>query len=247
MTTDDKVDAQLRRALVRYRLIEDGDRVLVAVSGGKDSLALLRLLALRSRIFKPKFSIVAAHVRMRNIPYRADAAYLQRLSDDLGVELRFIDTAFDATTDRRHTPCFLCSWHRRKALFALAQELGCNKIALGHHQDDVIQTALMGLTFTGSFSAMPPLLRMERFPITLIRPLCLMRERLLSDYAAEHGFQTTLRPCPYEDATRRHDIAQIAAQLEAMSPDFAASVQHALETVRQGRQEHGDESTTTLL
>lgn len=132
--------------------------------GGKDSMSLLELLALRSRVFKPRFEVEAAFVGMRNIPYKNDEDYLRGFAESLGVRLHLFETEFDETTDERRTHCFLCSWHRRKVLFDAAQRLGCNKIALGHHRDDLMETALMNLTFEGKFHTMPPRLRMEKFP-----------------------------------------------------------------------------------
>ena len=165
-----RINKQFGRATLGYSMLEDGDRILVALSGGKDSLTLLQLMAERSRIYKPRISVVAAHVTMVNIPYKADIEYLQNFCQELGVELHILESGFDASTDTRKSPCFLCSWNRRKALFTLAQEIGCNKIALGHNMDDFIETMLMNMTFQGAFSAMAPVMQMEKFPISVIRP-----------------------------------------------------------------------------
>ena len=146
---------KFHKTAAEYALIEEGDRILIAVSGGKDSLALLELMAARVRVLKPRFSVVAAHVVMTNIPYQSDTQYLIDFAQSLGVEMHIVETSFDATGDTRKSPCFLCSWNRRKALFETAKALGCNKIALGHHQDDVLVTLLMNMTFQGAFSTMP--------------------------------------------------------------------------------------------
>ena len=161
MKTEQRVRKLFEQALKRYSLIADGDRVLVGLSGGKDSMSLLELLAKRSRVFKPRFEVESAFVRMRNIPYKNDEAYLRSFAESLGVRLHIFETEFDETTDERHTHCFLCSWNRRKMLFKAAQDLGCTKIALGHHRDDLMETALMNLTFEGKFHTMPPRLQME--------------------------------------------------------------------------------------
>ena len=148
----------LTRALREYRLIEDGEHVLVALSGGKDSLCLLQLLAERRHIYPPRFQLSAVHVRMENIAYETDTSYLEDFCRRLDVPLHILTTRFDVDetpTRKQKTPCFLCSWNRRKQIFNLAQELGCQKIALGHHQDDILHTALMNLTFQGRFDSMP--------------------------------------------------------------------------------------------
>ena len=108
------------RACVSYHLLSDNDRILVALSGGKDSLMLARLMAQRSRIYKPKITVEAAHVIMDNIPYETDRSYLQNFCDELGIKLHILHSSFDESTDSRKTRCFLCAWNRRKTLFEFA-------------------------------------------------------------------------------------------------------------------------------
>ncbi len=146
------INRRFNKGVVEYGLIDEGDKILVGLSGGKDSLALLELLAKRSRIYKPRFSVVAAHVVMSNIAYESDTDYLRTFSEALGVPFVSYEASFDPSTDTRKSPCFLCSWNRRKALFTVAKEQGCNKIALGHHQDDILETLLMNMTFQGAIS-----------------------------------------------------------------------------------------------
>lgn len=232
MTTEEHIQRLFNDTCKRFGLLADGDHILVGLSGGKDSMTLLELLAARSRIWKPRFQVSACYVRMENIPYSSDEAYLSQFAASLGVPFHIRSASFDASTDRRHTPCFLCSWNRRRQLFQAAQQLGCNKIALGHHLDDVMQTALLNLTYQGSFSSMPPALPMDKFPITLIRPLCRIRERELKEWAEARGYHKQLRQCPYEDATRRADVSRVVQTLETMNPEFAFSLVHALERER---------------
>lgn len=229
MELQKKLLRTLSETCKRYQLLADGDRVLVALSGGKDSLALLDLLALRSRILKPRFQLDAAFVRMANIGYASDEAYLRDFSESRGVPFHILDTHFDPSTDHRKRPCFLCAWNRRKQLFELAKRQGCNKIALGHHKDDIMQTALLNLTYTGQFASMRPLMQMDKFPMMLIRPLCLMREHQLSAYAQQQGFVLQKKTCPYDTATRRADMRDIAQRLETLNPELEYSLWHALE------------------
>ena len=133
-----RVEEKVKRAIFDYGLIQTGDRVLVGLSGGKDSLALVELLGRRSKIFNPRFEVVVAHVIMRNIPYHSDLEYLRRQVEAQGLPFIVEETEFDPSTDRRKSPCFLCSWMRRKALFEIAKREGCGKLALGHHQDDIL-------------------------------------------------------------------------------------------------------------
>lgn len=219
-----KVDEKVRRAIREYGLIDDGDKILIGLSGGKDSLALMELLGRRSRIFRPKFELLAAHVVMRNIPYASDMDYLRQLAEGQGIPLVIQETSFDASTDTRKSPCFLCSWTRRKALFEIAKANGCNKIALGHHQDDILETLLMNLTHQGAFGTMPPKLTMNKFAMEIIRPLCLVSEKDLAALAAQRGYKRQLKNCPYESGSSRKEMKEILARLEAINPDARHSL-----------------------
>ncbi|MBR6937417.1 MAG: tRNA 2-thiocytidine biosynthesis protein TtcA [Prevotella sp.] len=216
-----------------YHLIDDGDRILVALSGGKDSLCLLDLLAQRQRIFMPRFSIEAIHIRMDNIDYETDTHYLEDFCRQRNVNLHVVNTSFDASTDKRKSPCFLCSWNRRKQMFNLAQEIGCNKIALGHHMDDLIHTALMNECFQGRFDTMPVFLQMKKMPLAIIRPLCLCHESDIKAYAEQEGYQKQRKLCPYEKDSYRTDIQQIFHQMESLNPEARYSIWNALE--REGK------------
>ena len=223
--------------MATYHLIEDDDRILVGLSGGKDSLLLTGLLANRAKIDHPRFSVEALHVRMENIQYETDTSYLQQFCDEQGVKLHLRTTRFeigeetikDARDARRQKqPCFLCSWMRRKEMFNLAQELGCNKIALGHHQDDMLHTALMNLTFQGRFDTMPARLKMRKMPLTIIRPLCLIEEADIKAYAEMKGYQKQKKICPYETNSHRTDIKRLYDEIEQINPEARYSIWRAL-------------------
>ena len=147
---------KFNKGCVKYGLLNDGDRILIALYGGKDSLMLCKLLAERARIFSPKIEVEAAHVIMENIPYETDRSWLESFCQDLGMKLNILKSRFDESTDPRKTHCFLCAWNRRKTLFTYAAENGFNKVALGHHQDDILTTWLMNITFEGNCGTMMP-------------------------------------------------------------------------------------------
>ena len=114
-------------------------------------------------------------------------------------------------------------------MFNLAQELGCNKIALGHHQDDLVHTALMNLTFQAHFTTMPVKLKMRKMPLTMIRPLCLIQESDIRTYAQLQGYQKQQKLCPYEKKSNRTDIKEIYERLEALNPEVRYNIWGALE------------------
>ena len=242
-----RLNERFVKAMATYHLIEDDDRILVGLSGGKDSLLLLELLAKRAKILHPRFSVEALHVRMENIHYETDTSYLQQFCDALGVALHLRTTRFSLEIldnldhldnlenlarqrlRKQKQPCFLCSWNRRKEMFNLAQELGCNKIALGHHQDDILHTALMNLCFQSRFASMPARLKMRKMPLTIIRPLCMIQEKDIKAYAELQGYQKQQKLCPYETDSHRTDIKRLYEEMERISPEARYSIWGALE------------------
>ena len=232
-----RLNERFVKAMATYHLIEDDDRILVGLSGGKDSLLLLELFAKRAKIDHPRFSVEALHVRMENIHYETDTSYLQWFCDALNVRLHVKTTSFEIGPEaiknsrdarRQKQPCFLCSWNRRKQIFNLAQELGCNKIALGHHQDDLIHTALMNITFQGRFDTMPALLKMRKMPLTIIRPLCMIEEQDIKAYAELQGYQKQQKLCPYETNSHRSGIRHLYDAIEQINPEARYSIWRAL-------------------
>lgn len=227
-----RIETRFNKGSVKYRLIEDGDKILVGLSGGKDSLALLELLARRSKILKPRFSVVAVYVAMKNIPYQADLDYLKSYAESFGVPFVYYETSFDESTDTRKSRCFLCSWNRRKALFTVAKEQGCNKIALGHHMDDILETLLMNQVFQGAFSSMPPKLVMRKFDMTIIRPMCLIPEVDLIALAKVRGFKEQKKNCPYETQSHRSEMKKVLRLFEEMNPEARYSLWSSMNNIQ---------------
>ncbi len=229
-----KVEKKVRKAIFDYGLIEDGDTVLIGLSGGKDSLALVELLGRRSRIFQPRFKLVAAHIIMENIPYHSDQEYLRLCAEAYDIPFVVCTTSFEPSTDTRKSPCFLCSWMRRKALFDIAKEYNCNKIALGHHQDDIIETLLMNLTHQGAFGTMPPRLKMDKFEMEIIRPLCLVEEQELIRISEWKEYRKQIKNCPYESGSSRSEMKEVLARLTAINPQARYSIWGSMENIQTG-------------
>jgi len=219
---------QFNKGCVTYNLLEDGDRILIALSGGKDSLELVRLMSQRARIHRPSIKVEAAHIIMDNIPYETDRSYLQTFCDDCAVKLHILHAHFKESTDPRRTRCFLCAWNRRKTLFEFAEANGFNKIALGHHMDDILTTLLMNITFEGSHSTMMPSVKLEHYPITIIRPMCLVHEERIKDMACALGFHKQKVACPYEQKTQRSTMEGVLKQLETINPEARYSLWHSI-------------------
>lgn len=228
-----RLTKRFHKACADYGLIADGDHILVGLSGGKDSLALVELLGKRAQIFVPRFRVTALHVRVRERAYLSDMSALEQFCRAYGVPLVVKGTAIGEVPGAgKKDPCFLCAWYRRKVLFETAQELGCNKIALGHHKDDIVETLLMNLLFQGAFATMPPCLPMEKMPISLIRPLCLIEEKDLVRYAEMRAYPKQTRLCPFEKASSRAEVKQLLTALERLNPNVRDSLWGAMENVK---------------
>lgn len=223
-----KILRSFREGVKEFQLITPSDVILIGLSGGKDSLALLDMMGDMLRHSNRAFTLHALHVRMAGIDYQTDTTYLRQQCERNGIAYHERLVSFEADRNERRTPCFLCSWNRRKTLFEVAQELGCNKIALGHHQDDILHTALMNLSYAGTFSTMPCYLQMQKMPLAIIRPLCMVKESLLKQWATVAEYQPLVKLCPHERASKRTDIAQLFEQLEAQNPEFRANLWNAL-------------------
>jgi tRNA(Ile)-lysidine synthase TilS/MesJ len=228
-----KLNKRVNKTIKTYGLIEPEDRLLIGLSGGKDSLALVEILGEKMKIFNPKFSVVAAHISLTNIPYQSDIEYLKSFCEKFDVPFVHHTTSFDESTDKRKSHCFLCSWNRRKALFELAKEHNCNKIALGHHQDDILETLLMNMTFQGAFGTMPPVTKMDKFDMKIIRPFAMLRESELIELQNIRGYKKQKKNCPYEKDSHRSDMKNILRELEKMNPEFRSSMWASMENIQE--------------
>ena len=228
----ERLTKRFHKACADYQLIADGDHILIGLSGGKDSLLLTELLGRRAQIYVPRFRVTALHVRVKERDYHSDMSYLQRFCDEAKVPLLVRDVETGEGSEKDTSPCFLCSWYRRKELFNTAQELGCNKIAFGHHRDDIAQTLLMNLIFQGAYATMPPILQMDKMPLQLIRPLCLIDEADIITYAAMRNYQKQTKLCPFEHVSSREKVKGLLEEIKALNPEALDSIYGALTNIK---------------
>ena len=206
----------VNKAIYEVDMIADGDRVAVAVSGGKDSRSLLHLLRARQRTAPERYDLVALHVEAGIAGYTPLRPVLEPWFRELAVDYAF--TPLELPPDEPlPLDCFRCAWHRRKALFLKARELGCNKLAFGHHADDAAYTTLLNLFYGARLETMAPRGAYFDEQIILIRPLIYLEERRLSQLARALGFVLAEGTCPLSHTSRR---AWIKNWLRQAGPEY---------------------------
>jgi tRNA 2-thiocytidine biosynthesis protein TtcA len=221
---------RLRKANRLYGLIEDGDRIAVGVSGGKDSQTLLRLLVRWQPCAPIGYDLIAIHLCADSSAAEAPRERLELQKLFLSLEVQHAIRPILLPPDEPHPPdCFRCSWNRRKTLFLTARELGCNKVALGHHADDIAETALLNLFFHGRLESMAPRLEMFQGLITLIRPMALIEEKDIVYYARAAGFWRESICCPYGNQSKRADMKRVLRTVKRVAPHAQHNLLRAVE------------------
>ena len=215
------------KALERFDMIQPNDKIAVGVSGGKDSLTLLETLAKISTYYPIPFSVVAISVDMYN--GKTDFSKVKELCEKLNVEFYVVNTnlyelLFEIRKEKN--PCSLCSKIRRGALCNKAKELGCNKVALGHHADDLIETFFLSLYYEGRLSTFAPVSFMSRSQISIIRPLILVWERDISSHAK--SLPVIHNPCPADKNTKREWIKSQIKDLGFKIPKVEKNILNAI-------------------
>lgn len=210
-------------------MIKDGDKIAVGVSGGKDSVTLLKLLAEYKRFSPEKFDLVAITVDLNFSQNNPDFTPIKELCDSLGVEFYVQKTdigqiVFDVRKETN--PCALCSKMRKGALYSLAKELGCNKVALGHHADDLIDTLFLSLFYEGRLSTFAPKSYLDRTDLTLIRPMIMLEE--IDVVAYSKTLPIVKSCCPANTTTKREYVKQTLAQIGKEIPNVREMVFSAL-------------------
>lgn len=227
---------RLGRALADYAMTSDGDRILVAVSGGKDSLALLHILQTRKSWIPIDYELLPVHVTLGEEADRGRVDLLEKELAALGLELTLIETDIAgrlAAGGLPESPCFHCARWKRKALFDYAGRQGLAKIAFGHHRDDLLETALLNLFYGSSFSTMRPHQVLFSGRLTLIRPLAYVEETEIIAYCRRYQLPLAAPECPFQGSdSRRRAMKDLLAGLQDDNPKVKSSLFHALHNVR---------------
>lgn len=225
---------RVKRAAKQFGMLEPGDRIMVCMSGGKDSYAMLELLeSLRIRL-PFEISLVAVNLDQGHPGFPKDV--LPNYLRERGIEYKIVErdtlSIVKAKIEDNHTYCSLCSRLRRGILYDTAVELGCTKIALGHHRDDVIETAMLNFLYGGKLSTMPPILRSDDGRNTIIRPLLYVPEEWISEYAEEKEFPIIpCNLCGSQENLQRQKIKAMLQQLDDENPFVKRSMMAALANV----------------
>ncbi len=223
------------RAIAEFSMIEEGDRVMVAISGGKDSYTMLHLLRRFQRSAPISFELIAVNVDQGHPGYPVDTLRAWLEAERYEHRIVFEDTHSVVTSKipEGKTYCSLCSRLRRGILYTLAQELGCTKIALGHHRDDVLATLMLNLVFAGQLKAMPPKLRSDDGRNVVIRPLVYAAEVEIARFAELQAFP--ILPCDLcgsQENLQRKQMQRLLETMEAQNPGTKTSMLAALRNVR---------------
>lgn len=229
-----KIRKQIVQALNDFNMIEDGDKLMVCVSGGKDSSILLALLTEIQRRSERKFTLEASILDQKQPGF--DATAFKTWIETLGVKLNVLEKDTYSIVKEKiegKTFCSLCSRLRRAILYDFAYDNGFTKLALGHHRDDMIHTTMLNLFYVGTLASMPPKLRSDDGRNVLVRPLCYVAEKDLQDLAKDWNFPVIpCNLCGSQDGLKRQRMKKLVKDLEFEIPNIAASIQTALSNVK---------------
>ncbi len=224
-----KILGYMRKAIEDYNMIDEGDKIAVGLSGGKDSITMLMGFKALQRFYPKKFSIIAVSVNPGFEFF--DSGLLKKTCEDIDVPLfeeesHIKEIVFDIRDEKN--PCSLCANLRRGILNSVAISEGCNKIALGHNEDDVLETFLLNLFYTGSISTFAPVSFMDRSKITLIRPLIYAPEKEIRNFVKRNNIKVMPKACPMDGVSKREDIKKMIKDLQVDIPHIRANLYGAI-------------------
>jgi len=225
------ISKSIGRAIMDYKMLSEGDKIAIAVSGGKDSLTLLRVLNDRKKFVPINYDILAVHIDL-GYP-RSCAKSLEKHFKKIGVKYHIKKVDILKKTKKKDINCFWCSWNRRKALFEVANRFGCTKVALGHHKDDIVETILLNMFFQGEISAMVPKQELFKGKITLIRPLAYVEEYMIKRFAKEAKIPHETCVCPNSITSNRTKMGKIISDLKKTCPEIKTNIFKSVKRIKQ--------------
>ena len=222
------------KAIHDYAMVRDGDRIMVGLSGGADSLSLLWMLADRRRRVPVRYDLAAAHL---DLGFGGESAgdALKAFCSHLGVPLRVELTDYGIqghSPSNRENPCFLCARLRRKRLFEIADELGCRTLALGHNQDDIIETLFLNMFYAGEIGTMLPAQALFNGRFTIIRPMAYADKDVINRFARDQQLPVAENPCPTSKISRRQSVKQMLQELYRGNRKIKGNIFHAMRNVK---------------
>jgi len=224
------ISKKVGKAIADYDMLQDQDKIAVAVSGGKDSLTLLKVLNDRRSFVPIKYDLLAVHIDL-GYP-KSVAKGLEKYFKRQGYKYHIEKVDVLKGKSKRDVSCFWCSWNRRKALFKVANKFGYKKVALGHHKDDIIQTILLNLFFQGEISAMSPKQELFKGAITIIRPLAYAEEKEIARFARTQGFSSHACECPNSSISNRAKMGKIIREMENINPSVKTNIFRAVKRIK---------------
>ncbi len=227
------INRDVGKALHRYDMISDGDRILVALSGGKDSLTLMWILSERLPRIPINYKLFAVYIDpgFENGYSESFIEYCRETGFELRVELTDYGILAHSSQNREN-PCFLCSRLRRKRLFEIADELECNKLAFGHNKDDIIETLFLNICYAGEISTMVPCQSFFKERFTIIRPLAFLDEDVIRRFAREKAYPTFVNSCPTSKVSKRKEIKTFLKQLYGSNRKVKGNIFNAMSHVK---------------
>ena len=224
-----KILGYMRKAIEDYNMIEEGDKIAVALSGGKDSISMLMGLKNLQRFYPKKFDLIAISINPGFEFFNKEL--LQKTCDSINVPLFIEDTNIKEIffeVRKEKNPCSLCANFRRGALNSVAIREGCNKIALGHNEDDVLETFMLNLLYTGSINTFAPMSYMDRSKMTLIRPLIYAPEKYIKSFVKRNNIEVMKKVCPMDGVSKREDMKKMINDLRIDIPHIRANLYGAI-------------------
>lgn len=224
-----KLFSYTRQAINDFQMIQDGDKIAIGVSGGKDSLALLYALTGLQKFIPEKIQLVAVTVDLGFGEFQTES--VKGLCKKLEIEYHVVKTQIADVLKakiKEGSFCSLCAKMRKGALNNFAKELGCNKIAYAHHKDDFIETMLLSLLYEGQFFSFPPVKYFEEADITVIRPLIYILEKDIIGFQNKMNLQSVKNPCPFDKNTKRESVKKLLNQIQKENPQAKEKMFNAI-------------------